>query len=219
LSRKIEKSAAGKATIFATTAFLLVLSTTSPAQAGNFLGQQDSQAKETHAADAKKGACEKDPAQRVKAQILIKAPPELVWYSVHEERKHDPDMAYSKVIEEGVNESKLEQKFNIIPIIGSATCLMHQHEVPLQRIDYKLIKSDHLKAMEGSWVFTPAENGKATLLELSTHLDMGIPFSRTIINGFTQKKIERRLAHVKELAEDLHSKNVQVAANGDIKTE
>jgi ribosome-associated toxin RatA of RatAB toxin-antitoxin module len=97
---------------------------------------------------------------------------------------------------------------------------MHQHEVPLQRIDYKLLKSDHFKAMEGSWVFTSAENGRATILELSTHLDMGVPVPKMIMNGLTQKKIERRLAHVKEAAEEMHSKNMQVAATEHIaKTE
>jgi hypothetical protein len=69
--------------------------------------------------------------------------------------------------------------------------------------------------MEGSWIFTPAENGKATILELSTHLDMGVPVPKMIFNGLTQKKLDKRLAHIKEMAESMHSK---VAATGS-KTE
>lgn len=149
--------------------------------------------------------------KRIASKILIKAPPEVVWYSVHEERKHDPDIAYSKVLEQGVNEQKLEQKFCLLPVIGSATCVMHHTEVPNQRIDYKLLKSDHFKAMEGSWTFTPAENGKATILELSTHLDMGVPVPKMLFNNLTQKKLDKRLAHIKEMAEGVHSK---VAASG-----
>src|ERR1700722_18181127 len=154
---------------------LLVINTSGSAQA-KLPWQNDAPAAESKAGQSAEKSTEKAPEaappQRVKAHLLIKAPPQIVWDAVHEERKHDPDMAYSKVIEEGVNECKLEQKFTLLPVIGTATCLMHQHEVPLQRIDYKLLKSDRFKAMEGSWVFTSAEDGKATLLELSTHLDM-----------------------------------------------
>lgn len=142
----------------------------------------------------------------VESKVLIKAPPEVVWYSVHEERKHDPDLSYSKVLEQGVNEQKLEQKFCLIPVIGSAVCVMHHTEVPNQRIDYKLLKSDHFKAMEGSWVLTPADNGKSTYLELRTHLDMGVPVPKMVMNSMTQKKLDKRLAHVKEMAEGMHAK-------------
>jgi len=151
----------------------------------------------------------------VKARVLVKAPPEVVWYSVHEERKHDPDLAYSKIIEEHAdkNECTLEQKFVLIPVIGSSVCLMNNTEVPLQRIDYKLIKSDRFKAMEGSWVLTPCEDGKATLLELSSHLDLGLPVPKSFMNSVASKKLERRLSHVKTMAEGMHSR---VAAKGNV---
>ncbi len=205
-------------TAFATTALLVALGVTAPVHAFKFPGQKaDSHSSQTTTTTttttAMHDAVNKPAADkpRVQAKILIKAPVDVVWYSVHEERKHDPDIAYSKIIEQGVNEQKLEQKFTLLPVIGSATCLMHHTEVPNQRIDYRLLKSDHFKAMEGSWIFTPAENGKATVLELSTHLDMGVPVPKMIFNSLTQKKLDKRLAHVKEMAEGLHNK---VAATG-----
>lgn len=200
-------------TIYATATFVFVLAAQTPGLAFKFPGQKTAEhttASTNTASEAPKlvDVVDKPGAdkQRVKSKILIKAPPEVVWYSVHEERKHDPDIAYSKVLEQGTNEQKLEQKFCLLPVIGSATCVMHHTEVPNQRIDYKLLKSDHFKAMEGSWIFTPAENGKATVLELSTHLDMGVPVPRLIFNNLTQKKLDKRLAHIKELAEGVHSK-------------
>jgi ribosome-associated toxin RatA of RatAB toxin-antitoxin module len=203
------RSAKIRATVLLSAVLLLSLSVQTPGQAFKFPGQK-ADTKETSASEAPKlvdvvdkPASEK---QRVQSKILIKAPPEVVWFSVHEERKHDPDIAYSKVLEQGVNEQKLEQKFCLLPVIGSATCVMHHTEVPNQRIDYKLLKSDHFKAMEGSWIFTPAENGKATILELSTHLDMGVPVPKIIFNNLTQKKLDKRLAHIKEMAEGIHSK-------------
>jgi hypothetical protein len=157
-------------------------------------------------------SCEKRAGDKTwnSAKILIKAPPKLVWESVHEERKNDPDLAYSKVLEQGVNECRLEQKFQLIPVFGTAVCEMHNSEVPGQRIDYKLLKSDRFKAMEGSWVLTPQNDGRYTMLELSTHLDLGVPVPAMIMNSVTSKKLARRVGNVKKMAEKHHA---QVAGN------
>lgn len=141
-----------------------------------------------------------------KAQVMVDAPPDLVWQSVHEERRHDPDLAYSKVLEQKENECRLEQKFVLIPVIGASVCEMKNWEVPGQRIDYKLIKSDRFKAMEGSWVLTPVKDG--TLLELNTHLDLGLPVPKPLMNSVTSKKLERRLGNVRKMAEELHANRV-----------
>lgn len=141
----------------------------------------------------------------VQGSVEINAPPQIVWEAVHEERKHDPDLAYSKVIQEGTNEYKLEQKFVLVPILGTAICQMHNKEVPFERIDYKLIKSDHFKAMEGSWVLVPQEGGK-TKLELSSLLDTGMMVPRGMINSIAARKIQKRLKRVKAAAEILNKK-------------
>lgn len=140
---------------------------------------------------------------RVRASITIKAPPDVVWDAVHEQRKSDPELAYSKVLRQGVNEATLEQKFTVIPVIGSAVCVMNTKEVPNQRIDYQMVKSDRFKAMEGSWVLTPGADGKSTNLELSSHVDFGmfVPVPKSMRDSITKQKLERRLTHVRELAE------------------
>lgn len=141
----------------------------------------------------------------VTGRIVINAPPKLVWDTVHEERKKDPDLAYSKVLEQGENECRLEQKFVLIPVIGTAVCEMHNSEVPYSRIDYKLLKSDRFKAMEGSWVLTPADDGRQTILELSTHLDLGLPVPKGMMTNVTSKKLVKRLGNVKRMAEKAHA--------------
>lgn len=150
---------------------------------------------------------------RVKAQIVINAPREVVWQSVHEERKHDPDLAYSKILKEEPNATTLEQKFVLLPVIGTAVCVMDTAEVPLQRIDYKLVKSDRFKAMEGSWVLTALEDGKKTALELSTHIDLGMPVPRAFMNAVTAKKLEKRLNRVKQMAETTHARAIAQKGN------
>jgi hypothetical protein len=142
----------------------------------------------------------------VKGRVTIKAPASTVWYSVHEERKNDPDLAYSKVLEQqSEHEATLEQKFVLIPMLGSSVCVTKQLEIPLKRIDYYLLRSDHFKAMEGSWVLTPHPDGKTTVLELNSHIDLGMPVPRWFLNATLSRKIERRLNHVKEMAEKMHA--------------
>jgi hypothetical protein len=136
----------------------------------------------------------------VKAKLLIQATPEIVWQSIHNEQNADQDLVYRKVLSRGVNDVVSEQKLAHLPIIGTAISTMHTTEVPLKRIDYTLVKSDHFKALEGSWVLIPGPN-KNTYLELSSYCDIGIPIPRPIHEGITVKKLEKRLANVKRNSE------------------
>ncbi|MBN9395308.1 MAG: SRPBCC family protein [Candidatus Melainabacteria bacterium] len=153
-------------------------------------------------------AADKDKNAFVSAVVEIKAPPEVVWKAVHEERKHDPDLAYSKVLQENGDEALIEQKMVLIPVIGAAVNQIHQKETLNERIDYKLVKSDRFKAMEGSWVLDPVKDG--TKLTLSTHIDIGMPVPKTMMNSITQKKIQKRLNNVKSQAETM-AKNIAQA--------
>jgi hypothetical protein len=137
----------------------------------------------------------------VSGSVTINAPSKVVWEAVHTERQNDPDLEYSKVIEQHGNQSLIEQKFNALPVIGAATCQLIQREIPLERIDYKLVKSDKFKALNGSWVLTPSADGHTTVLALSSHLDTGMAYSQTIIDMLTKKKIDKRLDNVKRAAE------------------
>ncbi len=138
---------------------------------------------------------------RISAHIHIKAPVESVWQAIHEERNSDPDMIYSKVINQYGNESQLEQKFQYLPLFGHATCVLKNVEIPNQRIDYWLLQSDRFKAMEGSWILTSLDAGKTTMLELSTYVDLGIPLPRIFLDQITSMRLEKRIANVKKMAE------------------
>lgn len=146
------------------------------------------------------GAMDKNGHRRVTARIKIAANSHVVWETVHEERKTDPDLAYSKVLEVNGHTSTLEQKFQLVPVVGTAVCEMKNVEVPGQRIDYWLTKSDRFKALEGSWVFFSLRDG-STILELSSYIDMGIPVPRNMQDVVTGKKLERRLQNIRKMAE------------------
>ncbi|HEY9791761.1 MAG TPA: SRPBCC family protein [Candidatus Obscuribacterales bacterium] len=135
------------------------------------------------------------------ASVLINASPEVVWKAVHEERLHDPDLAYAKILGKRGNSSTMEEKFVSVPILGEVIAVLQENETPLKRIDYSLIRSDKFKRMEGSWSLTPVCGGKQTLLQLSSFLDVGVPFSQPFVRNATSRKIDRRLSNVKQVAE------------------
>lgn len=136
----------------------------------------------------------------VRGHIEIKAPPRIVWEAVHKERAEDPDLSYSKVIERQGDKVMLEQKFNGMPVIGEAVCLMEQTETVNKRIDYKMVRSDKFKALRGSWILTELNEGK-TKLELHSVLNTGLPFSEHLINHVLKGRINKRLERVKASAE------------------
>jgi hypothetical protein len=146
------------------------------------------------------------PHSSVKGRVFVKAPINVVWQTVHEERQCDPDMAYCHLLSKSLNEQVYEEKFVLIPILSSTTCVLKDKEVPNERIDYELVKSDRFKAMDGSWRFTACEEG--TMLELISHVDTGFPVPQSFVDGNLAKKIERRLTRVKTMAE---SKNNKIA--------
>jgi hypothetical protein len=145
---------------------------------------------------------------RVVAKILIHASPEIVWNTVHEERHKDPDIAYAKIISHENNEMLLEEKFMLLPVIGTAVCLMKHIEVPHERIDYQLVESDRFKAMEGSWVLTSHDGGKATVLELQSYLDIGLPVPRIMMEGITGQKLQKRVTNIKSIAEKTEASRI-----------
>jgi len=134
------------------------------------------------------------------------ASPEVVWHTVHRQRQSDPDLAYSKVLERtDETRSVLEQKFVFLPVVGTAVCKMVHVEVPLKRIDYKLVESDHFRAMEGSWILTPHHSGKSTYLQLSSHLKLSFIVPQLILEKITARKLHKRLANVKAMAEGMQA--------------
>jgi len=146
------------------------------------------------------------PHSWVKGRVVVKAPINIVWQTVHEERQCDPDMAYCHLLSKSLNEQVYEEKFVLIPVFSSTTCVLKDKEVPNERIDYELVKSDRFKAMDGSWRFTACEEG--TILELISHVDTGMPVPQSFVDNNLAHKIERRLTRVKTMAE---SKNNKIA--------
>ncbi len=149
-------------------------------------------------ADSKAGAS-KSHKGGVHEEILIKAPPKVVWKSMLEQRKIDPDSAYVKA--SNVNgEPVVEQKFIFPSPFGNAECVLHLNETVAERVDFRMFQSEDLKAMEGCWILTPTEEGH-TKLSLSTYVEPNISLPRMITNGIVSHRSKRNLSMVKKIAE------------------
>ena len=131
----------------------------------------------------------------VREEVLIKAPPKVVWKSMLEQRKMDPDSAYVKPLGDLV-----EQKFIFPCPFGNAECVLHLNDTNSERVDFKMFSSEDLKAMEGSWVLTPTDDGQ-TKLSLSTYVEPNMSLPRMITNGIVSHRSKRNLGMVKKLAE------------------
>lgn len=131
----------------------------------------------------------------VSATVLIKAPAAAVWDSIGDTKHFD-----SKIDRRNPNEATVEQKFHVIPMLGETTAVIKVTAVPKQRIDYKLIKSDKLKDLSGSWTLTEI-SPTTTKLQLSSRVDLGLPVPHFLVNRFVAQKVRVRLQKVKKLAE------------------
>ena len=134
-------------------------------------------------------------------EVLINAPPKVVWQSMQEQRHKDPDSTSVKPAGEA---NSVEQKFSFPSPFGSADCVLNLADVPAQRVDFSLVQSEDLKAMEGSWVLTPLEDGRCTKLGLSSYVEPNMMIPRLITNALVSHKARRNLAMVKKLAETSH---------------
>lgn len=143
----------------------------------------------------------------VHEEVIINASAKVVWKSMQEQRKLDPDSAYVKALTQSPGEALVEQKFVFPSPFGDAECILHLNETTAERVDFKMISSEDLKAMEGSWVLTPTDDGH-TKLSLSIYVEPNMMLPRIITNGIVSHRTKRNLSMVKKLAESASPKSM-----------
>ena len=136
----------------------------------------------------------------VHEEVVIKASPKVVWQSMQEQRKLDPDSQGCRQIGH-CGQSLVEQKFKFPSPFGDAECVLLLSETPSERVDFKLIESEELKHMEGSWILTPMNNGLSTKLGLSSYVEPHMLIPRILTNAIISHKAKRNLVMVKRIAE------------------
>lgn len=130
-------------------------------------------------------------------EIQINAPPHVVWKSMQEQRKIDPDSKFVRPATRN-GQSIVEQKFCFPSPFGDAECVLGLEDKINERVDFKLLESEDLKAMEGSWTLTPTEDGKGTKLGLSSYVEPYMMVPRMLTNGIISHKAKHNLNMVKK---------------------
>lgn len=180
-------------------AFLLLsLTLVQPAQAHKLklTGQELSSMQKNYAAHA------------AVAHIVINTPPSIVWSSIREQRLKEPDVKSVKVVEKTGDAATMEERMVFPTLFGTSNCLLHVVETPMERVDFKLIESNNIKEMQGAMVLTPATDGQTTTLTLISYVEVAIPVPHIFVNSMIQKKIERRIAAIKVIAEGPQKMNI-----------
>jgi hypothetical protein len=136
----------------------------------------------------------------VRAKIEIEAPPQIVWQSLQEYRKRDPERSSFTVISQTSECRVAEEQLSIPTIFGLANCRISIIEVPNLKITYKLIQGDRFRAMEGNWLLMPSQDRQSTTLVLSTHVEINAPIPRIIVNHIAHNQMQKKLIAVKRIA-------------------
>lgn len=138
----------------------------------------------------------------VSQSVTIHATPKTVWHALQKHRKVTPGR---NLLSYNGSNATIKETFEDLPVIGDAQLTYVEHEIPLSRIEYKLVQSNKLKAFEGTWQLSPSDNGQSTILQLSSRTDTGLqlPFAETITKKATLKNVKKRLSEIKQMAESI----------------
>lgn len=141
-------------------------------------------------------------ADAISGSILVNATPTAVFNAIKKSRYQEP--ARRRVVATDTTSCVLEENFKGVPVLGDVVCRYKEVEVGIQRIEYQILTSDKFKAFDGAWELEPVQEGKATRLKLSSHVEpqMHVPFAKQLSAMGTKKDIKRRLSHIKDCVEN-----------------
>ncbi|MBI2812634.1 MAG: SRPBCC family protein [Candidatus Melainabacteria bacterium] len=132
--------------------------------------------------------------------LKIDASPQAVFQAIQGYRTST--LHHRQLVSYDGKSAVVDEQLEGVPVLGSVHCTWVEKEVPYQRIDYTMVKSDKFVSGSGSYVIVPNGSDSVTL-ELSTDVDSGvkIPFAREIGSVAARKDMKLRLQSIKHLSE------------------
>lgn len=141
----------------------------------------------------------------------IMATPKVAFAALRSLR--DDPSSTCKILSSTADSSVVQEIFDGLPIIGSATCVYREvYDCP-KSIKFKMIRSDKLKAFEGEWLLEAVDRGEHTHVKLRTYIDTGlkVPFAHQITAATSKSELKEQIGELKQVAE---SKQKELAAQG-----
>ncbi|CAN5258430.1 hypothetical protein BH10CYA1_BH10CYA1_51360 [soil metagenome] len=132
--------------------------------------------------------------------LKIDASPQAVFQAIQGYRTST--LHHRKLVSYDGKSAVVDEQLEGVPVLGNVHCTWVENEVPYQRIDYTMLKSDKFVSGSGSYVIVPSGSDSVTL-QLSTELDSGvkIPFAHEIGSLAARKDMKMRLQSIKHLSE------------------
>jgi hypothetical protein len=136
----------------------------------------------------------------VTESLKIDATPQAVFQAIQGYRTSS--FHHRKLLSYDGKSALVDEQLEGVPVLGSVHCTWVEKEVPYQRIDYTMLKSDKFVSGSGSYVIL-AHGSDSVTLELSSEVDSGvrIPFAKEIGSMAARKDMKLRLQQIKRLSE------------------
>lgn len=138
------------------------------------------------------------------AQILVNSPPEAVWKLLTNYEKFPtivPDLVSSKITETQKNQKIIEQVFFASYTFGLKTKVkLKVTESYLKDIDMQLVKSDHLKVLQGRMQLTPKGNNQ-TLITYTMAIEPKFDFIKQAFYKAYEEQLLQNLRLIKKAVE------------------
>ncbi|HEY9679745.1 MAG TPA: SRPBCC family protein [Drouetiella sp.] len=139
--------------------------------------------------------------------VRINATPQAVFEAIQSYR--NSSALHRKLVSYDGKSAVVDEQLENVPVLGNVHCTWVEKEVPYQRIDYSMMKSDKFVSGSGSYVISQSA-GDCCTLELRSELESGvkIPFAKEIGAVAAHKDMKLRLAQIKRMSE-----NTRIAQN------
>lgn len=132
----------------------------------------------------------------ITSSTTIDAPKSQVWQALISPGNFD-----DKLIEKlNDREAIVEQRFKSLPMLSAIVVTVRAKIQPEDRIDFDMIKSEHLKNFAGIYTLS-AVSPKKTRVQLTMFIDPGLPVPRFLVNKFVDGKVKSRLKRIKMFVE------------------
>lgn len=138
---------------------------------------------------------------RLRSSVFIKAQPNLVWLTIHEQRVAYRELEYAKILLQDDTSSVTEQRF-VVALLGKASCTFRMTDQPPNQIEYQLLKSNMFAVMDGKWVMTPTADKRSTRLDLYCHAGLQRKVPRFLLKLGLGRSLKRHLLAIGKSAEE-----------------
>jgi hypothetical protein len=131
----------------------------------------------------------------------IDVAPAKVWEAIKQRRQSDSQRR--KMLSYNGKTAVIKEVFEAMPVLGDTFCTYEEDEIlPLRRLEYKLLNSNHLHQFAGTWLLSAGPKPNSTIVSLTSTIDPDIrfPFWRRIATHALMNNLEHTLKEVSELA-------------------